>query len=84
MKNGRCKNHGGRSTGPRSPEGLRRSRMARWKTGEYSRHARLHSAYITELGRLVRIAQGERDYPALYASIDRIEAIQSDPAFEGF
>jgi hypothetical protein len=28
--------HGGPSTGPRTPEGLERSRKARWKHGRYS------------------------------------------------
>ena len=31
----RCRLHGGRSTGPRTPEGLERSRKARWKHGRY-------------------------------------------------
>lgn len=30
MKNGGCRMHGGLSTGPRTPEGLERSRHARW------------------------------------------------------
>ena len=40
MKNGRCKFHGGLSTGPRTPEGLERSRRARWKHGAYSRETK--------------------------------------------
>lgn len=36
MKNGRCRMHGGASTGPRTPEGLKRAQRARWKHGEYS------------------------------------------------
>jgi hypothetical protein len=36
----RCRMHGGRSTGPRTPEGLERSRRARWKHGRYSKEAR--------------------------------------------
>src|SRR6266849_1326072 len=32
----RCRLHGGKSTGPRTPEGLARSRRARWKHGGYS------------------------------------------------
>lgn len=35
----RCRMHGGLSTGPRTPEGLERSRRARWKHGRYSREA---------------------------------------------
>ncbi len=40
MPNGRCRMHGGASTGPRTPEGLDRSRKANWKTGKYSTEAR--------------------------------------------
>ena len=40
MFNGRCRMHGGLSTGPRTPEGLERSRRARWKHGVYSRETR--------------------------------------------
>jgi hypothetical protein len=40
MTNGRCRMHGGQSTGPRTPEGLERSRRARWKHGCYSREMR--------------------------------------------
>jgi hypothetical protein len=40
MKNGRCRMHGGLSTGPRTAEGLTRSRRARLTHGGYSAHAR--------------------------------------------
>src|SRR5262249_6133346 len=33
MKNGRCRLHGGLSTGPRTPQGKERSRLANWKHG---------------------------------------------------
>jgi hypothetical protein len=36
MANGRCRVHGGPSTGPRTPEGLERSRKATWRHGHYS------------------------------------------------
>jgi hypothetical protein len=39
MPNGRCRFHGGKSTGPRTPEGLARSRKANWKHGRYSAEA---------------------------------------------
>jgi hypothetical protein len=35
----RCRMHGGLSTGPRTPEGLERSRRARWVHGRHSRDA---------------------------------------------
>jgi hypothetical protein len=40
MPNGRCRLHGGLSTGPRTPAGLARSRRARWKHGAYSAEVR--------------------------------------------
>ena len=33
MLNGRCRMHGGTSTGPRTKRGIARSRRANWKTG---------------------------------------------------
>jgi len=32
--------HGGKSTGPKTPEGLERSRQANWKHGHYSQEAK--------------------------------------------
>jgi hypothetical protein len=40
MPNGRCRMHGGPSTGPRTPEGLERSRRSNWKHGYYSAKAK--------------------------------------------
>src|SRR5687768_17024817 len=40
MTNGRCRINGRPSTGPRTPEGLERSRKARLKHGAYSREFR--------------------------------------------
>jgi hypothetical protein len=40
MPNGRCRLHGGKSTGPRTPEGLERSRRANSRHGYYSREAK--------------------------------------------
>jgi hypothetical protein len=39
MPNGRCRLHGGLSTGPKTSEGLERSRKANWKHGRYSQKA---------------------------------------------
>src|SRR5262245_60512502 len=44
MRNGRCRLHGGKSTGPRTPEGLARSSRANWKHGRYSVAARRERA----------------------------------------
>lgn len=40
MANGRCGMHGGKSTGPRTPEGKERIRKANWKHGKRSAQAR--------------------------------------------
>lgn len=37
MPNGRCRMHGGASTGPRTPEGLKRMRDAKTQHGRYTR-----------------------------------------------
>ena len=46
MPNGRCKLHGGKSTGPRTPEGLERSRRANWKHGAKAEQSRLRAALL--------------------------------------
>ena len=46
MPNGRCKLHGGKSTGPRTPLGLERSRRANWKHGYYSREAKAERSRV--------------------------------------
>ena len=40
MKNGRCRLHGGLSTGPKTPEGIERIRQSRTKHGELSKASR--------------------------------------------
>jgi len=42
----RCKVHGGKSTGPRTPEGLERSKRANWKHGYYSREAKAERSRV--------------------------------------
>ncbi len=39
MKNGRCRFHGGLSTGPKTHEGKARARRGNWKHGMYSAEA---------------------------------------------
>jgi hypothetical protein len=45
----RCRVHGGMSTGPKTAAGLKRSRRARWKHGEYSAAATAERARIRAL-----------------------------------
>lgn len=47
MKNGRCRLHGGLSTGPKTELG--RSRCGNWKHGRYSRIEKMRRALINEL-----------------------------------
>ena len=58
----RCRFHGGKSCGPRTPDGLERSRKARWKHGRRSEGARTArkqlawaSRFITLLPKLDRL-----------------------------
>lgn len=57
MANGRCRMHGGPSTGPRTSEGLERSRKARWKHGAHSAEVlallRANRAQLRELTALL-------------------------------
>ena len=39
MANGRCRLHGGKSTGPRTPEGRARAAAANYKHGYYTKEA---------------------------------------------
>ena len=54
MANGRCRMHGGKSTGPRTPEGLERSRKANFKHGLYSAESIAQRRYISQLLRSSR------------------------------
>src|SRR5208283_2576542 len=54
MKNGRCRMHGGASTGPRTSTGLTRSRHANWKHGCYSAHSKLQAKLLHKLLRECR------------------------------
>jgi hypothetical protein len=49
MANGRCRMHGGKSTGPRTAEGLERMRRANTRHGGYSEDTRRLMQYIRAL-----------------------------------
>jgi len=55
MKNGRCRLHGGLSTGPRTPEGKARARRGNWKHGEYSTEAMRLKREAAEVFRRARL-----------------------------
>jgi hypothetical protein len=54
MHNGRCRMHGGASTGPRTAEGLARSRRLRWKHGPDSSEGKAEQKRVRELIRQSR------------------------------
>ena len=54
MANGRCRMHGRKSTGPRTPEGLEQSRNANFKHGLYSAESIAERRYISQLLRSSR------------------------------
>jgi hypothetical protein len=49
MDNGRCRLHGGLSTGPKTAEGIERIRRAVTKHGRYSAAAKAERLYVREL-----------------------------------
>lgn len=52
MKNGRCRMHGGMSTGPKTKEGREASKKANWKHGLYSSE---NKKIIKELSNLIKL-----------------------------
>ena len=54
MRNGRCRLHGGKSTGPRTPEGLESMRQARTKHGLYTAEATAHRKMVNMMLRAAR------------------------------
>lgn len=54
MRNGRCRMHGGCSTGPRTAEGVERIRQARTRHGRYAASMGEVQAVIRELKRIQR------------------------------
>lgn len=49
MRNGRCRMHGGCSTGPKTKDGLERSKKANWKHGRYSSEAISQRRYLNQM-----------------------------------
>src|SRR4051812_21021149 len=54
MQNGRCRLHGGLSTGPRTAEGIERIRRAKTKHGRYSKQAKAERAEYRKLLQVCR------------------------------
>ncbi len=56
MANGRCHLHGGKCTGPKTPDGIARIKAAKTKHGFYSAGAIAERKYIREFMRTARAA----------------------------
>jgi len=87
MTNGRCRMHGGRSTGPRTAAGLARSRQARyvhgWRTGELRalRSAAAHSA--RRLATLIRAARRSPAWHGLHRSVSPGDVFPTQAGTQG-
>ena len=81
MKNGRCKNHGGKSTGPRTAEGLKASQTSRLAHGRYSRRARLIGAILRQYGVMVETLE-TGDLAARFAAHSRIVELEARAAYK--
>ena len=83
MRNGRCRLHGGKSTGPRTPEGRERSRRSNWKHGHYSAEARAERAKArASLRETELIADGKRHGIAMTEYLlERIRDKSRPPSF---
>ncbi len=93
MANGRCRMHGGPSTGPRTPEGQERSRKANWKHGRYSRKYLAEEAYfralsgffrtkfktLSEVGELQRRPSAQEDGPTMWVIRRLLDAAEALP-----
>ncbi|MBW1789808.1 MAG: hypothetical protein JRK53_24855 [Deltaproteobacteria bacterium] len=72
MKNGRCRLHGGKSTGPRTPEGLERSKTARLRHGLYSEGFRKDKKDLKALSKLWEIrVKLQNDNPIMLDAFTR-------------
>lgn len=54
MKNGRCRLHGGKSTGPKTPAGIERIRQAHLKHGMYTKEALAEKKQFSSLLKKLR------------------------------
>jgi hypothetical protein len=86
MKNGRCRLHGGKSTGPRTPEGLERSRKANLKHGLYSKGFIKEKNQIGAITKVVNeMAKCKIENPIVLDGFARyfvkLETLDTEPTF---
>lgn len=87
-----CNFHGGKSTGPKTPEGKERSRQAHIKSGEYTQESRLRHnrallnlAYLQDMMHILEMTSAKRTrgpkptgYAKLTSLTDLIKAIEEN------
>ncbi len=87
MRSGRCRLHGGLSTGPHTPGGLARSRRARWKHGARSAEVTALRAARAQLRRVRALLAGtlrtaghgvHRSHPAATSRVPRAKVNRRD------
>lgn len=83
MKNGRCRLHGGCSTGPRTAEGLLRSQRSRLKSGDYSRRAKRTHEKLRLLAELVDLLLADSaDLLQMNLLVWQIEDLDDAPLYK--
>jgi len=65
MRNGRCRLHGGLSTGPKTKDGIERIRRAVTKLGRYSQAAKAERKRISQLFRDAQALLAHREEAAV-------------------
>jgi hypothetical protein len=79
MKNGCCRFHGGKSTGPRTPEGLKNAKKARWRHGGRSRQAKAFNyearVLIREM-KALHVADVPENHPKVWEFYSRLDDIE--------
>ncbi|MDV7201108.1 HGGxSTG domain-containing protein [Roseovarius sp. 10] len=68
-KNGRCTRHGGKSTGPRTQEGLARIAAAQTTHGRLTKEKRAEAKRTAEVGRQIRAELAEIESEAIAAGL---------------
>jgi len=72
--NGRCRWHGGLSTGPLTPEGRARCMAIRWKHGRWSKASIQHSKALTQICRLA----GTTDATQIHDAFSKLNSIHEE------
>ncbi|MCO4795416.1 MAG: hypothetical protein KC493_16975 [Bacteriovoracaceae bacterium] len=73
LKNGRCRLHGGLSTGPRTKEGLERSKKANFKHGEFSRAKKREKILFNWMQREIKALIEEENFKSALILLSNFE-----------